>query len=513
MCYTEHMITDIDSLGLVPRPFFVEFTAATSSSDGTLSVNSPASEACPLSAAEQPHISLTEDPLGFVSASEPADPALRNEAYVLEIRADGVYITAHSDAGAFYAKQTLRQLVMTASSGAQASESQSVGLPLIRVEDAPAYRWRGFMIDCCRNFYSASFIKKMIDVAALHKLNRFHWHLTDDQGWRLPVRDFPLLTEVSAFRDDHRFTWDPHKGGFYTEEEIADVVSYAAERHITVVPEIETPGHTVAVLSAYPELGCTGGPYAVEDRFGIFDDVLCAGNDGVLTFFEKVFDTVCSLFPGEYVHIGGDECPRTNWKKCPKCQARMKALGLSEEGELQSWLTVQFARMLEKRGKRPVGWDEVLEGTEKLGLPESLIVQSWRGLEGGKKASGLGHDVVMSPQTAGCYLDAKNYDDDLEPGMHRTITTRDSYSFSPVTPEMNEEQAAHILGGQGNLWTELIYAPRIAEYMLYPRLCALSEALWLTEADKDFDSFSRRLGIHKSRLDALDVVYYKGRLS
>lgn len=492
---------DIDSLGLVPRPLFVELTAE--------------SAGCPLSAADDPCITLTDAPLGFSQAAEPADPALRAEAYLLEIRADGVTITAHTEAGAFYAKQTLRQLAMTSGAGAPESAGRPASgsmLPLIRVEDAPAFRWRGYMIDCCRNFYSASFLKKMIDVAALHKLNRFHWHLTDDQGWRLPVPEFPNLAETAAFRDDHRFTWDPRKGGFYTEEDIAGVVAYAAERHVTVVPEIETPGHTVAVLAAYPELGCTGGPYAVEDRFGIFADVLCAGNDGVLTFFEKVFDTVCSLFPGEYVHIGGDECPRTAWKKCPKCQARMRALGLSEEGELQSWLTVQFARMLEKRGKRPVGWDEVLDGTEKLGLPETLIVQSWRGMEGGDKASRLGHDVVMSPQTAGCYLDAKNFGDELEPGMHRVITTRDSYAFTPVLPEMKAEQAAHVLGGQGNLWTELIYAPRIAEYMLFPRLCALSEALWLSSVEKDFDSFSRRLSIHKQRLDALDVVYYKGKL-
>lgn len=502
-------MADIDSLGLVPAPLYVKMETGAVLQDDFCSWN----------------IEFVDGPLGFSAVKESTNPALCDEAYILEISEEGIFIKAHSDAGAFNAEQTLRQLSLRfcnlednpasetyADTKGKKGRYRTKGIPLLRIEDAPAFRWRGFMIDCCRNFYSASFLKKMIDVAALHKLNRFHWHLTDDQGWRLPVPDFPKLTEVAAFRDDHRFTWDPKKGGFYTEEEIADVVAYAQERHITVVPEIETPGHTVAVLAAYPELGCTGGPYAVEDRFGIFADVLCAGNDGVLTFFEKVFDTVCRLFPGEYVHIGGDECPRTSWKKCPKCQARMKELGLSEEGELQSWLTVQFARMLEKRGKRPVGWDEVLDGTEKLGLPESLIVQSWRGMEGGQKASGLGHDVVMSPQTAGCYLDAKNYGDDLEPGMHRVITTRDSYAFSPVTPEMKAEQAAHVLGGQGNLWTELIYAPRIAEYMLYPRLSALSEALWLTEADKDFDSFSRRLAVHKQRLDALDVVYYKGKL-
>lgn len=486
------MATETDILGLVPAPLFVKLTA-------------PLEERCvsdlPIS------VNLTDGPLGFTVVTEPSEPSLRSEAYILEIREDGIFITAHSDAGVFYARQTLRQLEMNTS-----ERPEPALLPLCVIQDAPACRWRGYMIDCCRNFYSTSFLKKMIDVAALHKLNRFHWHLTDDQGWRLPVPEFPKLAETAAYRDDHRFTWDSRKGGLYTEEEIADVVAYASERYVTVVPEIETPGHTVAVLAAYPELGCTGGPYAVEDRFGIFEDVLCAGNDEVLTFFGKVFDTVCRLFPGEYVHIGGDECPRTAWKKCPKCQTRMRSLGLSDEGELQSWLTVQFARMLEKRGKRVIGWDEVLDGTEKLGLPESLIVQSWRGMEGGQKASELGHDVVMSPQTAGCYLDAKNYDDDLEPGMHRVITTRDSYSFSPVTPEMTEEQASHVLGGQGNLWTELIYAPRIAEYMLFPRLCALSEALWLPSDGKNFDSFSSRLALHKKRLDALDVVYYKGKL-
>ena len=263
-------------------------------------------------------------------------------------------------------------------------------------------------------------------------------------------------------------------------------------------------------MASYPHLGCTGGPYKVESRFGIFDDVLCSGNDEIFTVYEKVFDTVCRLFPGPYVHIGGDECPRKRWETCPKCQQRKKDLGLESTGELQSYLTVRFAKMLEERGKIPIGWDEVLEGTEKLGLPKSLIVQSWRGLSGGETAAKLGHKAIMSPQTAGCYLDYKHKDTPLEPGMIGVTSVKKSFEFEPVTKEMSESTKANILGGQGNLWTECVYSSKLAEYMTFPRLCAIAEKLWTCEGNTDIENFKERLEVHKKRLQKMDFLIYNG---
>lgn len=426
-----------------------------------------------------------------------------DEGYTLSIKDNEAILKAKTNAGMYYAIQTLRQLAYTAEGK----------IPYLSIEDYPAFEWRGFMLDTSRHFYTADFIKKMIDLASFHKLNRFHWHLTDDQGWRLPVKGYEKLTEIGAWRDDPRFSWGGKRGGFYTEEEIRDIVSYAAERHIIVVPEIETPGHASAILASYPELGCTGGPYTVETRYGIFDEVLCAGNDAVFTMLDAVFDTVVDLFPGPYVHIGGDECPFVRWEACPKCQKRIKDEGLEKASELQAWITVQISKMLEEKGKIPIGWDEVLDGTEKLGLPKNVIVQSWRGVEGGIKASALGHKVIMSPLTDGCYLDYKNFDCEEEPGMHRITTVADSYTFSPLKDEMTEEQQKCVLGGQGNVWTELMYASKIVEYMTFPRLCAISESLWIDENKKDFLSFAKRLIKHKERLDRMNVLYYRGQLS
>lgn len=433
------------------------------------------------------------------------DESLKIEAYNLDIAKAGIKIKASTSSGAFYAMQTLRQLVMT--------YADYKKIPCLSIIDEPEYEWRGFMIDTCRNFYPVEFLEKMIEQAAFHKMNRFHWHLTDDQGWRINVPEYPLLTKVGGARHDNRISWPTEEvAKFYTDEQITHLVELAKKNCITVVPEIETPGHACALLASYPEYGCTGGPYHVEDRFGVFDDVLCAGNDKVFTLFEAVFDTVCRLFPGPYIHIGGDECPRNSWKKCPKCQKRIKDEHLSSENELQSYLTVKFSKMVEQRGRIPIGWDEVLDGTERLGLPKSMIVQSWRGIEGGKKAAILGHKVIMSPQTNGCYLDAASYNDGLEPGMHRTITVKDSYGFNPIPKDLDTKASAMILGGQCNLWTELIYAAKIAEYMLFPRLCAIAEKTWTKETKTSFEDFSKRLAVHKKRLDKMDVLYFRGPL-
>lgn len=488
----------IDSLGLVPAPLFVRF-------DGSCSGSAESSG--------NQHVTLTDEPLGFSDAKEPENPALRSEAYILEIKDEGVFIKAHTDAGAFYAQQTLRQLSLTFHDE----------LPLLRIEDAPQFEWRGFMMDCCRNFFPTDFILKMIDVAALHKLNRFHWHLTDDQGWRFPVKGYERVTQVGAYRTDHRYTWYPEKikGGFYTEEDIAKICQCAKEHHIEIIPEIETAGHTLALLASYPEFGCVGAGYQVEDRFGIFDDVICAGNDKVLDFFDKAIESLCELFPeSRYIHIGGDECPRTRWWDCEKCRKRIEDNGLyDKDGEpdanqLQGWLTDKYIQMITKRGRIPIGYEEVLK-ERKDPLSKDMVVHYWNRKQLFDEAVEKGHTIIMSPQNCGCYLDARHYDGGLEPGALRTKTVYDSYSFAPMgsgNDRLTEKQAAHVLGGQGMLWTEIVYFPRNAEYMLFPRLCALSEVFWLPEDKKDFDSFSRRLAVHKQRLDALDVDYYKGKL-
>jgi hexosaminidase len=438
-----------------------------------------------------------------VSCVEKAD--LPQEGYEMSIRESGIELRASSGTGMHHAFQSLRQLLLSA------KETGSVDIPCAEIADAPRFSWRGCMLDTSRHFYTTAFIKKLIDLASLHHLNVFHWHLTDDQGWRLPVDAWPGLTETGAWRIDRRTTWDNLKvGGFYSKEDIREIVAFAAERHVEVVPEVDLPGHASAILAAYPDLGCTGGPYRVEDRFGIFEDVLCAGNDRVFDLFADIFDTLKELFPSPYVHIGGDEVKFNRWEECPKCRKRMEELKLDRANELQSWITVRLANMLKERGKTAIGWDEVLEGTEKLGLPQDLIVMSWRGQEGGIAASAKGHRVIMTPLTDGCYVNFKPLDNPEEPGHLEASTVAKSYRMDPVTPKMSEAQAKLVLGGQCNLWSEVIYASRIAEYMLFPRLSAISESLWSPKAARSLESFVTRLPELRKRLDALDVCQFRG---
>jgi len=301
-----------------------------------------------------------------ISVSCVGKTGLPDEGYELSIRENSIELRASAKAGMHHALQSLRQLLLSA------KETGSVDIPCAEISDAPRFSWRGCMLDTSRHFYSPAFIKKLIDLASLHHLNVFHWHLTDDQGWRLPVDAWPGLTEIGAWKIDGRTTWENYKvGGFYTKEDIRGIVAYAAERHVDVVPEVDIPGHSSAILAAYPELGCTGGPYRVEDRFGIFEDVLCAGNDRIFDLFADIFDTVKELFPSPYVHIGGDEVKFNRWDSCPKCKKRMEELKLDRANELQSWITVRLANMLKERGKTAIGWDEVLEGTEKRNLTDS----------------------------------------------------------------------------------------------------------------------------------------------
>jgi len=427
------------------------------------------------------------------------------ESYQLEILPNEIRLCSSAETGMYRGLQTLRQLFLSG------YREGILSIPCGIIKDKPHFPWRGFMLDCSRYFYSIEFIKKLLDALSLQHINIFHWHLTDDQGWRLPVRQYPLLTEIGSKRQDHRLHGE-FISGFYSEVQIRDIVEYAAGRHIEVVPEIDLPGHTSAILAAYPHLGCTGGPYRVEDRYSIFEDVLCAGNDDIFPLAEALFDTLAELFPSKYVHIGGDEVRFNRWAECPKCQKRLRELGLKEPAQLQSWITSRLTGMLQQRGKTAIGWDEVLENTDKFPLPDDLIVMSWRDQKGGSKAAARGHRVIMTPCTDGCYLDYKHIDQCEEPGQLSVSTIAQCFNLNPITAEMDDTAASLVLGGQGNLWSEIIYAGKIAEYMIFPRICALAETFWSADKDHNIEDFGKRLEIHQQRLDKLGLLQYRGPL-
>ncbi len=424
---------------------------------------------------------------------------LSGEAYEIEITPQKLILRAAKTAGWKNAIQTLRQLVPAARLNAKSDAT--IALPCLNIRDEPRFAWRGLMLDCGRHFFSKEFIKKFLDVMALHKFNVFHWHLTDDQGWRLEIEKYPRLTAIGAWRG----TGNKREGGFYTQADAVEIVSYAANRGITVVPEIEMPGHCMAALAAYPELSCTGAVFPVPTEWGVKSEVYCAGNEKTYEFLENVLDEVTRLFPSEFVHIGGDEVPKERWKACPKCQALMKATGLKDEHELQSYFIRRVQKMLSIRGKRLIGWDEILEG----GLANGAAVMSWRGTAGGIAAAKAGADVVMSPNSS-LYLDYYQSKRAGEPkAIGGFVPLEKVYAYEPVPTELNADQARHILGPQGNVWTEYIAASDYAEYMTYPRACALAEVAWSKADTKNYDDFSQRLKTHLARLDALKVNYRK----
>ena len=459
--------------------------------------------------------------------SQPEENSFRaDEFYKLEILPDEIIISAAAGAGAYRGLQVLRQLFLSGisvgeagcagRSGITGEAGSAFSISCGLIEDRPRFSWRGFMLDTSRHFYSAGFIKKLLDALSLQHINIFHWHLTDDQGWRLPVDKYPLLTEIGSKRREHRLG-DEFYGGHYTKEEIRDIVAFAAARHIEVVPEVDLPGHASAILASYPGLGCTGGPYRVEDRFGIFEDVLCAGNDDIFPLAEAVFDSLAELFPSRYVHIGGDEVRFNRWAKCPRCRRRLEELGLAKAPQLQSWITSRLARMLKERGKTAIGWEEVLENTEKFPLPEDVVIQSWRGEEGGNRATAQGHRIIMSPENHGCYLDRRHVDKPEEPGRLSVGTITQAFNMNPVTEKMDAASTSLVLGGQGNLWSEVIYAGKIAEYMIFPRICAIAEAVWSEKEsgiskEDGLEDFAKRLEVHQLRLDKLGLLQYRGAL-
>lgn len=434
------------------------------------------------------------------------------EGYRLEITPEQVRLQAGSRAGLFYAGITLRQMLPPGGllPRGEGGKPASASLPAGEIEDAPRFAWRGLLLDPARHFLPLDFVKKFIDVMALHKLNRLQLHLTDDQGWRVEIRKYPRLTAVGSVRKESprrgaRDQGDGERYGpfFYTQAELRELVAYARARHVTLVPEIEIPGHFTAALAAYPEFSCTGGPFEVRTRWGIEEDVLCAGNDEAVRFILGVLDEVTEVFPGEFVHIGGDEAPRGRWKECPECQARMRAEGLTREAQLQTWLNQKMEQFLAQRGRRLIGWDEILEG----GLTGGAAVMSWRGMEGGLAAAQAGHDVVMSPTTH-CYLDYAQAKGPKEPeSIGGFIPLETVYAFEPIPPTLSGERRHHILGGQGNLWSEYLWNGREVEYFAFPRAAALAEVLWSPAEGRRFPDFQRRWFVHAQRLEALGVNY------
>lgn len=455
-------------------------------------------------------------PLPVIKSTQPEAGAinvrlggLQPEEYTLNIRPDGVDITGGSPAGVFYAFQTLRQLLPVAV--ARGEKAGVIELPVAEIADKPHFAHRGGMLDVCRHFFTADDVKTFIDILAMHKLNRFHWHLTDDQGWRIEIKQYPKLTEVGAFRDrcNLQAEADAPKdsvpyGGFYTQDEIRDIVQYAAKRFITVIPEIEMPGHASAALASYPYLGCKGEGYVVPSTWGVKADVYCAGNDSTFRFIEGVLSEVVELFPSEYIHIGGDECPKINWQQCPACQQRIKTEKLKNENELQSYFMQRAEKFLAGKGRKIVGWDEILEG----GISETATVMSWRGSAGGIEAAKKGNHAIMAPNSH-CYLDYYQTDKtETEPksiGGHLPIEK--VYSLDPYEG-LNADEQQYILGVQGNLWTEFISEFDHAEYMLLPRLAALAEVGWSYD-NKDFDSFKKRETSLARLYDAYGYKYAK----
>ena len=430
---------------------------------------------------------------------------LGDEGYRLEITPDKISITASNPAGAFYGMQSLRQIVHSASA------VEGDRLPCSIITDRPHFVWRGLMLDTARHFFSVDYIKRLLDIMALHKLNRFHWHLVEDQGWRIEIKNHPRLVEIGSKRSETPYPDDSNTGdgkpyeGYYTQDQIKGVVAYAAERFIEVIPEIELPGHSLSALAAYPELGCTGGPYRVSTRWSIEENVYCAGNELVFAFLEDVFEEVLELFPSKIIHIGGDECPKNRWKECSKCRQRIKDNSLKDEHELQSYFIKRVERFLNNKGRSIIGWDEILEG----GLAPYAAVMSWRGIEGGVEAARARHPVVMSP-TSHCYLDYYQGNNKAEPpAIGGNLPLETCYQFDPIPEELSPQEAQFILGGQGNVWTEYIPTPEHAEYMTWPRASALAEVLWSYPKKRNFNDFKQRLIPLLKQMDEMGVNYRK----
>ncbi len=413
-----------------------------------------------------------------------SQPTLGSEGYELTVTTGRVTILANERVGVFYGVQTLLQL----------RDDETGQAPCIEITDSPRFQWRGLMLDCSRTFQSVAYMKKTIDRMAMYKMNVLHLHLTDDQGWRVEIKKYPELTAKGA-RFPEKYEEPLRHQGYYTQAQIKDLVQYATMRNITVVPEIEMPGHSIAPLSCYPELSCSGGSFEIYPFFkgpGITADIFCAGNEATFVFFENVLDEVFELFPSKFIHIGGDEAPKSGWQACAKCQVRIKAEGLKDEHGLQSYFIKRVEKYANSKGKRIIGWDEILEG----GLAPNAAVMSWRGIGGGIAAASTGHDVVMSP-TSHCYFDY----------TYKAIDTRKAYSFEPVPDQLSDEQAKHVLGLQANFWSHIDREEHLVDRQLWPRLLAIAERGWSAKSVRNWDDFQGRVQHNLNRLEAFGIAY------
>ncbi len=446
------------------------------------------------------------------------DKSLAQEEYLLDVTKKGIVVKGGSEKAVFYGLQSLRQVVFLAKGNAK-----KVSVDCMTVKDKPHFSYRGGMLDVCRHFFNVEEVKKYIDILALHKINRFHWHLTEDQGWRIEIKKYPELTKVGSIRKETAvYGTNPENGrtkivgydgkpygGFFTQEEVRDIVRYATERYIEVIPEVDMPGHMVAALATYPELGCTKGPYEVRTRWGISKDVLCAGRESTFKFVEGVLDEIVALFPSKYIHIGGDECPKHRWKECPDCQKRIAEEGLKDEHELQSYFMKRVEKYLaEKHGRNIIGWDEILEG----GVSKTATVMAWRGAKRGILAAKLGNKVVMSPHHF-CYLDYANTSDRVKNGEpicggrngKRPITLRTAYTFDPYD-QLNEMERKCIIGVQGNMWTEYVATFDHVQHMILPRTAAIAEVGW-SYGNQNYDDFARRMHLLRKLYDKCGFKY------
>jgi len=472
----------------------------------------------------------SDDATNVLSIRLTPDQASREpEGYRLLVGQPGAVLSAPTTAGLLHGLQTLRQLLppelergvrLVSVWGRDSAPTKDSApspparwvIPAVEIEDAPRFRYRGILLDVARWYYPPAFIEKLIDLLALYKLNTLHLHLTDDQGWRLEIKKYPRLTGVGAWRketivgqhfDPYVGDGTPH-GGFYTQDQMRELVAYAAARHVTIIPEIEMPGHARAALAAYPELSCTGGPFEVSTRWGVHEDIFCP-SERTFAFLEDVLSEVMRLFPSQYIHIGGDEVPKTQWKKSPVAQELIRLEGLANEEELQGYFIRRIEDFLRAHGRRLIGWDEILEG----GLAPEVTVMSWRGVEGGIEATRQGHDVIMTPANR-TYFDYYQGDPAGEPlAIGGSLPLDSVYAFEPVPSELTGEQAAHVIGSQGNVWTEYIATAEHVEYMVFPRMLALSEVLWSPRETRNYAQFVSRLTVNSKHLDALGVNYAK----
>ncbi|WP_431108532.1 beta-N-acetylhexosaminidase [Winogradskyella poriferorum] len=444
------------------------------------------------------------------------DENLKPEAYHLTVSKEGITIKSSTDQGAFYAVQSLRQLMPVSIENGTFSEDE-INIQAVTIKDQPQFKYRGMHLDVARHMFSVDFIKKYIDALAMLKMNTFHWHLTDDQGWRIEIKKYPKLQVVSAYRDETlvgHYSDQPHQfdgrryGGYYTQEEVKDVVQYAKARFVTVIPEIEMPGHAQAAIAAYPELGCTSTssvtnkPVEVAKKWGVFEEIYCP-NQKTFAFLEDVLDEVLELFPSKYIHIGGDEAPKTRWKNCAHCKDLIKKEGLKDEHHLQSYFITKMEAYLNSKGRQIIGWDEILEG----GLAPNATVMSWRGMSGAVEAAKSGHNVVMTP-TSHCYFDYYQSENEDEPlAIGGFLPLEKVYGFNPIPEELTKEESKYVLGAQGNIWTEYIPNENHLEYMAFPRMLALSEVVWSQPEHKNYKDFVSRLENFHQRLDALGINY------